>query len=71
MTRPVVDVRTDASLQAVAEALTHNDVTAVLVVDGVGRLIGVVSEADLVRKVARPGSCRTGPAAPADGPLRR
>ncbi|MYU39707.1 CBS domain-containing protein [Streptomyces sp. SID7813] len=51
--------------------MTHNDVTAVLVVDGVGRLIGVVSEADLVRKVARPGSCRTGPAAPADGPLRR
>ncbi|MER7965150.1 CBS domain-containing protein [Streptomyces ardesiacus] len=53
MTWPVVHVRTDASFKAVAEALAGNDITAVPVVDDIGHPVGVVSEADLVRKVAQ------------------
>ncbi|MFD8351172.1 CBS domain-containing protein [Streptomyces coelicoflavus] len=60
MTWPVVHVRTDATFKAVAATLAHNDVTAVPVVDDVGRPIGVVSEADLVRRVAQ----RPDPAGP-------
>lgn len=63
MTRPVVHVRTDATFKAVAATLAHDDVTAIPVVDDIGRPVGVVSEADLVRGVAqrpdpaaRPGS---------------
>ncbi|MBQ0964030.1 MULTISPECIES: CBS domain-containing protein [Streptomyces] len=62
MPRPVVRGRTDTSFKAVAEALTHNDVTAVPVVDDIGRPVDVVSQADLVRKVAR----RPDPAEPTD-----
>ncbi|MFE0417430.1 CBS domain-containing protein [Streptomyces tendae] len=60
MPRPVVRGRTDISFKAVAEALTHNDVTAVPVVDDIGRPVDVVSQAELVRKVAR----RPDPAGP-------
>ncbi|WP_435616159.1 CBS domain-containing protein [Streptomyces coelicoflavus] len=67
MSRPVVRVRTDTSFKAVAEALTHNDVTAAPEVDDIGRPVGVVSQADLVRKVAR----RPDPAGPAGSPSRR
>lgn len=44
MTRPVVHVRTDATFKAVAATLAHDDVTAVPVVDDIGRPVGVVSE---------------------------
>ncbi|MGV9899746.1 CBS domain-containing protein [Streptomyces tendae] len=60
MPRPVVRSRTDTSFKAVAEALTHNDVTAVPVVDDIGRPVGVASQADPVRKAAR----RPDPAGP-------
>ncbi|WP_374103239.1 hypothetical protein [Streptomyces sp. RM72] len=60
MPRPVVRGRTDISFKAVAEALTHNDVTAVPVVDDISRPVDVVSQADVVRKVAR----RPDPAGP-------
>lgn len=60
MTRPVVHVRTDATCKAVAATLAHDDVTAVPVVDDIGRPVGVVSEADLVRGVAQ----RPDPAGP-------
>ncbi|WP_405736494.1 CBS domain-containing protein [Streptomyces sp. NBC_01537] len=52
MTHDVVRARPDTSFKAVVALLTNNDVTAVPVVDGLNRPIGVVSEADLLRHEA-------------------
>lgn len=50
MTTAVVSVRRDTGFKHVAEHLAEHDITAVPVVDDQGRPIGVVSEADLLRK---------------------
>jgi CBS domain-containing protein len=50
MTREVVSVSPDATFKHVATLLADNDISAVPVVDGVGNLLGVVSEADLLCK---------------------
>lgn len=50
MTRQVVSVNGDASIKDVAEVLIAHGVSAVPVVDGEGRVLGVISEADLLRK---------------------
>ncbi|MEY9964144.1 CBS-domain-containing membrane protein [Streptacidiphilus sp. MAP12-16] len=50
MTHEVVTVRRDTPFKTVAELLAGHDVTAVPVVDGQHRPIGIVSEADLLRK---------------------
>jgi CBS domain-containing protein len=52
MTRNVVTARPETMFKEIVELLHRNDITAVPVVDGNGRPIGVVSEADLVRKEA-------------------
>ncbi|MGW7543173.1 CBS domain-containing protein [Streptomyces sp. NPDC054770] len=52
MTRPVVRARPDTPFKELVRLLAENDVTAVPVVDDVGRPMGVVSEADLLRKSA-------------------
>ncbi|MDT0449550.1 CBS domain-containing protein [Streptomyces hesseae] len=52
MTRNVIRVRADTPFKAIVRELTENDVTTVPVVDGDGRVVGVVSEADLMRKPA-------------------
>ncbi|MFF4161245.1 CBS domain-containing protein [Streptomyces sp. NPDC001678] len=52
MTRTVIKVRPDTPFKEIVRELAENDVTAVPVVDGDGRVIGVVSEADLMRKSA-------------------
>ncbi|MEV5379343.1 CBS domain-containing protein [Streptomyces nondiastaticus] len=52
MTRNVVRVRPDAPFKEIVRALAEHDVTAVPVVDSGGRVVGVVSEADLMRKSA-------------------
>ncbi|GAA3031045.1 CBS domain-containing protein [Streptomyces olivoverticillatus] len=52
MTRNVVRVRPDTPFKEIVKELAENDVTAVPVVDPSGRVIGVVSEADLMRKSA-------------------
>ncbi|MCQ8770525.1 CBS domain-containing protein [Streptomyces telluris] len=52
MTRDVVRVRPDAPFKEIVRALAEHDVTAVPVVDSGGRVVGVVSEADLMRKSA-------------------
>ncbi|WP_424890190.1 CBS domain-containing protein [Streptomyces sp. XH2] len=52
MTRNVVRVRPDTPFKAIVRKLAENDVTAVPVVDGDGRVVGVVSESDLLRKPA-------------------
>ncbi|MFI9722661.1 CBS domain-containing protein [Streptomyces sp. NPDC052396] len=52
MTRKVVQVRQDTPFKEIVRELAENDVTAVPVVAHDGRVIGVVSEADLMRKSA-------------------
>lgn len=52
MTRDVVRARRDTSFKELARLLEENDITAVPVVDEMERPMGVVSEADLLRKSA-------------------
>ncbi|MFE7276235.1 CBS domain-containing protein [Streptomyces sp. NPDC057623] len=52
MTRGVVRARRDMPFKEIVRLLTENDVTAVPVVDDLDHPIGVVSEADLLRKSA-------------------
>ncbi|MER6103338.1 CBS domain-containing protein [Streptomyces sp. NPDC001832] len=50
MTRDVVRARRDLQFKEIVKLLAENDVTAVPVVDELDRPMGVVSEADLLRK---------------------
>ncbi|MFF3517908.1 CBS domain-containing protein [Streptomyces sp. NPDC002573] len=52
MTRQVVRARRDMPFKEIVKLLAENDVTAVPVVDELDRPMGVVSEADLLRKCA-------------------
>ena len=52
MTTDVVDVRQDATFAEIAKLLAEHGITAVPVVDDTDRPLGVVSEADLLRKEA-------------------
>ncbi|MEU9544805.1 MULTISPECIES: CBS domain-containing protein [Streptomyces] len=52
MTRGVVRARRDTPFKELVRLLAENDVTAVPVVDDLDRPMGVVSEADLLRKSA-------------------
>ncbi|MCC9306110.1 CBS domain-containing protein [Kitasatospora sp. RB6PN24] len=52
MTQEVVTARPDTPFKEVAALFHRNDVTAIPVVDDQGQPIGVVSEADLIRKEA-------------------
>lgn len=52
MTRNVITIGPDASLKEVARTLHDNDVSALPVVDTRHRPIGVISEADLLRRQA-------------------
>lgn len=52
MTRKVVSARPDMPFKEIARLLAENDVTAVPVIDASHRPMGVVSEADLLRKSA-------------------
>ncbi|MEV5845345.1 CBS domain-containing protein [Streptomyces sp. NPDC051985] len=52
MSRPVVRARRDTEFKELVRLLAENDVTAVPVVDDLGCPVGVVSEADLLRKSA-------------------
>lgn len=54
MRTPVVTVATDATTRQVAKMLVDNDITAAPVVDENGRLVGIVSEADLIRGQIQP-----------------
>jgi CBS domain-containing protein len=51
MTRPVIGVRPSASLKQIARLLARHGIKRVLVLDA-GRLVGIVSRADLVRQLA-------------------
>ena len=50
MTHEVATVRRDTPFKTIAQLLAKNDVTAVPVVDGQYRPIGIVSDSDLLRK---------------------
>lgn len=52
MTQEVVTARPDTPFKEIAALFHRNDVTAIPVVDDQGRPLGVVSEADLIRKEA-------------------
>jgi CBS domain-containing protein len=54
MTTPVVTVRPEATLKAAIESLDRHQVTALPVVDEHRRLVGVVSEADVIRDAVLP-----------------
>ncbi|HSJ61719.1 MAG TPA: CBS domain-containing protein, partial [Jiangellaceae bacterium] len=50
MTREVITVRTDTSFKEIARQLGGHNISALPVLDESGRLVGVVSEADLLPK---------------------
>lgn len=56
MTKAVISVPTTASFKQILEALTSHRISAVPVVDADGRVLGVVSESDLLAKVATAGA---------------
>jgi CBS domain-containing protein len=60
MSSPVVTVPPDAPLKAVAATLVEHGINAVPVIDDSDRLVGIVSEADLLTLEATPGT-RHGP----------
>lgn len=53
MTRSVVTVAPHLSVAELAKLLADNGISGVPVVDGTGRLVGIATEADILRK--RPG----------------
>ncbi|MFD0385120.1 CBS domain-containing protein [Streptomyces stramineus] len=55
MTQDVVQVPPETGFREIVTLLAEFDITAVPVVDGEGRPVGVVSEADLVRIQAAQG----------------
>lgn len=50
MTRPVITVPADATVYAAAEVLLGSGISAAPVVDADGKMIGIVSEADLMNR---------------------
>ncbi|MBX5451576.1 CBS domain-containing protein [Thermogemmatispora sp.] len=55
MTRTVYTIRPEASAQEAAQLLDQKRISGAPVVDGDGRLIGMVTEADIISKVNREG----------------
>lgn len=51
MVREVVTVRSETPIADAVELLTKHDISALPVVDDANRLIGILSEADLIRRV--------------------
>lgn len=51
MTTQVVTVRPDTSVTAIAQKLIDHKISAVPVTDGAGRIVGIVSEGDLLHRV--------------------
>ena len=48
MSRNVISVKPDAGIREVAELLYQKGISAVPVIDGAGKLVGIVSEGDLL-----------------------
>ncbi len=60
MTGTAVAVRDDAGHRELVDAVLKHDVGTLVVVDALGRVLGVLAEADLLSTLARDG-CRTDP----------
>jgi CBS domain-containing protein len=60
MTTPTFALTPSAPLEEAAETMTHHGFTTMPVVDGDGKLLGLVSEADILRAPAPPGDPDTG-----------
>ncbi len=54
MTSPVISVRPDTGVREVAHVLSENEISGVPVVSDDGKVVGMVTEADLMVKVAGP-----------------
>jgi CBS domain-containing protein len=68
MSRPVITVTPDTGVKAAAKLLVERDISALPVVDAKGRLVGIVSEADLLSIETRPDPLtRAMPLAPTAG----
>jgi CBS domain-containing protein len=50
MTQPVITITPDASVIEIARLLAQKNISAVPVVDGVGAMVGIVTEGDLLRR---------------------
>jgi CBS-domain-containing membrane protein len=61
MTTSVLAVRPDTTLKEVANLLVEHRISGLPVVDEAGRVVGVVSEADLLVKEQEPGALARGP----------
>jgi CBS domain-containing protein len=68
MTSPVVSVTPDMTVKYAAKLLSDNGFTALPVLDADGRLIGVVTEADLVRDRFPRDARHRGDAGPPESP---
>ena len=55
MTRKVCTIRPEASAQEAAQLLDQRRISGAPVVDSDGRLIGIITEADIISKVNREG----------------
>lgn len=55
MTRKVCTIRPEASAQEAAQLLSEKRISGLPVLDGSGRIIGMVTEADIISKVNREG----------------
>src|SRR6266545_2136962 len=64
MNPDVITVRDDMSVQEVAAFLTENQISGAPVEDGEGRLVGVVSYADIARATADPNALEPPPPEP-------
>jgi len=57
MTRKVYTIPPEASMQEVAQLLVQKNISGVPVINKDGRIIGIVTEADIIGKVNREGLC--------------
>jgi CBS domain-containing protein len=53
--REVFTIPTDGTLQAVVDLLAQKHVGSLVITDALGKLVGIVSERDVVRAIARHG----------------
>ena len=53
MTRDVISVRETDTAEMCADLLIKHDLSGLPVVDGVGRVIGIVTEGDLIRRASK------------------
>ena len=68
MSSPVITVRPDTPVKEAARILVDNEISAMPVLDSNGRLVGIVSEADLMRIQTRPDPrSQATPVAPSAG----